>query len=58
VIFCDLRGENSFYQHFMTKILTEPELETWDLIIEPRKKWYDLQFRDLWHYRALNKSNY
>lgn len=25
----------------------------WDLIIEPRKKWYDLQLRDVWHYRDL-----
>jgi len=25
----------------------------WDLIITPRKKWYDLQLRDVWHYRDL-----
>jgi len=27
--------------------------ETWDLVITPRKKWYDLQLRDVWHYRDL-----
>jgi lipopolysaccharide transport system permease protein len=25
----------------------------WDLVITPRKKWYDLQLRDVWHYRDL-----
>ncbi len=25
----------------------------WTLIITPRKKWYDLQLRDVWHYRDL-----
>lgn len=25
----------------------------WDLIIEPHKKWYDLQLKDVWHYRDL-----
>lgn len=25
----------------------------WDLIITPRKKWYDLQLRDVWYYRDL-----
>jgi lipopolysaccharide transport system permease protein len=30
----------------------EPNDE-WDLIITPRKKWYDLQLRDVWHYRDL-----
>jgi lipopolysaccharide transport system permease protein len=27
--------------------------ESWDLIITPRKKWYDLQLRDVWRYRDL-----
>jgi len=27
--------------------------DSWDLIITPRKKWYDLQLRDVWHYRDL-----
>ena len=27
--------------------------ENWDLIITPRKKWWDLQLRDVWHYRDL-----
>lgn len=27
--------------------------ESWDLIITPRKKWWDLQLRDVWHYRDL-----
>ncbi len=27
--------------------------EGWDLIITPRKKWWDLQLRDVWHYRDL-----
>jgi lipopolysaccharide transport system permease protein len=30
----------------------EPNDE-WDLIITPRKQWYDLQLRDVWHYRDL-----
>lgn len=25
----------------------------WDLVITPRKKWYDLQLRDVWNYRDL-----
>lgn len=31
----------------------QTETENWDLIITPRKKWYDLQLGDLWHYRDL-----
>jgi lipopolysaccharide transport system permease protein len=27
--------------------------ESWDLIITPHKKWWDLQLRDVWHYRDL-----
>jgi len=27
--------------------------DNWDLIISPRKKWFDLQFRQLWAYRDL-----
>ena len=27
--------------------------EDWDLVIAPRKKWYDLQLRDVWRYRDL-----
>jgi len=27
--------------------------ENWDLIITPRKKWYDLQLPDVWRYRDL-----
>lgn len=27
--------------------------DNWDLIITPRKKWYDLQLADVWHYRDL-----
>jgi lipopolysaccharide transport system permease protein len=27
--------------------------ESWDLIITPRKKWYDLQLPDVWRYRDL-----
>ncbi len=27
--------------------------EQWDLIITPRKKWYNLQLREVWHYRDL-----
>jgi len=29
------------------------ESENWDLIITPRKKWYDLQLADVWRYRDL-----
>jgi len=29
------------------------ESENWDLIITPRKKWYDLQLKDVWRYRDL-----
>ena len=34
------------------EIITE-ESDSWDLIITPRKKWWDLQLRDVWHYRDL-----
>ena len=27
--------------------------DDWDLIITPRKKWYDLQLREVWRYRDL-----
>ena len=30
-----------------------PSPDSWDLIITPRKKWYDLQLREVWHYRDL-----
>ncbi len=30
---------------------TDPD--DWDLIITPRKKWYDLQLKDVWRYRDL-----
>lgn len=36
--------------------MSEQEIKTeedWDLIITPRKKWWDLQLRDVWHYRDL-----
>ncbi|MGI6740054.1 MAG: ABC transporter permease [Brevefilum sp.] len=29
------------------------DTENWDLIITPRKKWYDLQLGDVWRYRDL-----
>jgi lipopolysaccharide transport system permease protein len=32
---------------------TPTETENWDLIITPRKKWYDLQLADVWRYRDL-----
>lgn len=34
------------------EIITE-ESDSWDLIITPRKKWWDLQLHDVWHYRDL-----
>jgi len=37
----------------MTQTQTTTENESWDLIITPRKKWWDLQLRDVWHYRDL-----
>lgn len=34
--------------------LTESTIEQdWDLVITPRKKWYDLQLNDVWNYRDL-----
>jgi lipopolysaccharide transport system permease protein len=27
--------------------------ESWDLIIQPKSRWFDLQLRDLWRYRDL-----
>ena len=34
--------------------MTQQQEETnWDLIITPRKKWYDLQLADVWRYRDL-----
>jgi lipopolysaccharide transport system permease protein len=37
----------------MTQTQTTTENDSWDLIITPRKKWYDLQLREVWHYRDL-----
>jgi lipopolysaccharide transport system permease protein len=27
--------------------------EEWDLILDPKKKWWDLQLQEIWHYRDL-----
>ena len=32
---------------------TYREQEKWDLVIQPRKQWFDLHLRDLWRYRDL-----
>ncbi|MFA5253011.1 MAG: ABC transporter permease [Phycisphaerae bacterium] len=32
---------------------TYREQEKWDLVIQPRKRWFDLHLRDLWRYRDL-----
>lgn len=33
---------------------SEPQLEqSWDLVIEPPRRWFDLHLRDLWRYRDL-----
>jgi len=37
----------------MKSINSSPDTDNWDLIITPRKKWYDLQLADVWHYRDL-----
>ena len=29
------------------------DCENWDLVIQPRKKWFDLHLRDIWCYRDL-----
>ena len=37
-----------------SQTLNEPTVEQdWDLIITPRKKWWDLQLREVWQYRDL-----
>ena len=37
----------------MKSINSSTDTENWDLIITPRKKWYDLQLADVWRYRDL-----
>ena len=37
----------------MKSINPSTDTENWDLIITPRKKWYDLQLADVWRYRDL-----
>ena len=37
----------------MNQTQTTTENNSWDLIITPRKKWWDLQLREVWHYRDL-----
>jgi lipopolysaccharide transport system permease protein len=32
---------------------TYREQEKWDLVIQPRKRWFDLHLQDLWRYRDL-----
>jgi len=34
-------------------VRTGEEREKWDLIIQPRRRWFDLHLRDLWRYRDL-----
>lgn len=34
-------------------MMEEKAAENWDLVITPRKKWYDLQLREVWRYRDL-----
>jgi lipopolysaccharide transport system permease protein len=37
-----------------TQTINKPgKNDDWDLIITPRKKWWDLQLRDVWNYRDL-----
>jgi lipopolysaccharide transport system permease protein len=33
--------------------VTHKEQEKWDLVIQPRKQWFDLHLQDLWRYRDL-----
>ena len=33
--------------------VTHKEQEKWDMIIQPRRRWFDLHLRDLWRYRDL-----
>ncbi|MEA3326932.1 MAG: ABC transporter permease, partial [Chloroflexota bacterium] len=33
--------------------MSQQQEQNWDLIITPRKKWYDLQLADVWRYRDL-----
>ncbi len=35
------------------KRMEKQETEQWDLVMTPRKKWWDLQLRDVWRYRDL-----
>ena len=37
----------------MVKAQTEPELERWDMVIEPHRRLLDLKLGDLWHYKDL-----
>ena len=37
----------------MAEDTSQPIDEQWDLVIEPKKKWYDLQIKELWRYRDL-----
>lgn len=32
---------------------SDPDSEVWDLIIQPRTKWWDLQLTEVWRYRDL-----
>ena len=32
---------------------TEPANQKWDLVIGPKRGWFDIPFRDLWRYRDL-----
>jgi lipopolysaccharide transport system permease protein len=35
-------------------ITADPELpEEWDLVIQPKSEWFDLQLKDIWRYRDL-----
>ena len=36
----------------MTKVQTEPELEHWDMVIEPHRYLRELKLGDLWRYKA------
>jgi homopolymeric O-antigen transport system permease protein len=35
------------------KVIQTDEMNDWDLVMTPHKKWWDLQLRDVWRYRNL-----
>jgi len=46
-------GSTGYIHNIMREAYGTTQEQEWDLVITPRKKWYDLQLDEVWRYRDL-----